>query len=60
MSTLFDLLKRGAIKPVIADALPLSAARSVHERIARQNVAGKIVLLPWAKATETAPLQAAS
>jgi hypothetical protein len=54
MSTLFDLLKQGAIKPVIADALPLSAARDVHERIAL------IVLLPWANADETAPLQAAS
>jgi hypothetical protein len=46
MSTLFDLLKQGAIKPVIADALPLSSARDVHERIALQNVAAKIALLP--------------
>ncbi|MEX0854117.1 MAG: medium chain dehydrogenase/reductase family protein [Bauldia sp.] len=48
MSELFELHKRGAIKPVIAEKLPLSAARAVHERIDAEQVGGKIVLLPWA------------
>ena len=47
MATLFDLLRDGAIRPVVTDRLPLSAAREVHERIDAGGLGGKIVLLPW-------------
>ncbi len=45
---LFELLRRGAIHPVVVDRLPLGAARAVHERIEVGGLGGKIVLLPWA------------
>jgi len=48
MVTLFDLLRAGAIHPVVIDRLPLSAARDVHKRIERGGLGGKIVLVPWA------------
>jgi len=48
MATLFDLLRDGAIHPVVVDRLPLAAARDVHTRIDAGGVGGKIVLLPWA------------
>jgi len=48
MATLFDLLRAGAIHPVVIDRLPLSAARDVHKRIERGGLGGKIVLVPWA------------
>jgi NADPH:quinone reductase-like Zn-dependent oxidoreductase len=47
MATLFDLLRDGAIRPIVIDRLPLSAAREVHERIDAGGLGGKIVLLPW-------------
>jgi NADPH:quinone reductase-like Zn-dependent oxidoreductase len=47
MTTLFDLLRDGAIHPVVVERLPLSAAREVHERIDAGGLGGKIVLLPW-------------
>jgi NADPH:quinone reductase-like Zn-dependent oxidoreductase len=47
MATLFNLLRDGAIHPVVIDRLPLSAAREVHERIDAGGLGGKIVLLPW-------------
>jgi NADPH:quinone reductase-like Zn-dependent oxidoreductase len=47
MAALFDLLREGAIHPVVVDRLPLAAAREVHRRIDAGGVGGKIVLLPW-------------
>jgi NADPH:quinone reductase-like Zn-dependent oxidoreductase len=47
MAALFDLLRDGAIHPVVVDRLPLAAAREVHGRIDAGGFGGKIVLLPW-------------
>ncbi|MBI4893607.1 MAG: zinc-binding dehydrogenase [Acidobacteria bacterium] len=44
--TLLDLLKRGKIKPLIAERLPLEEARRAHEMLGAGGVFGKIVLLP--------------
>jgi NADPH:quinone reductase-like Zn-dependent oxidoreductase len=43
---LLDLLQRGMIKPLIAQRLPLEAARRAHEMLGEGGVLGKIVLLP--------------
>ncbi|MBX9884528.1 MAG: zinc-binding dehydrogenase [Novosphingobium sp.] len=53
MATLFDWLRQGRIKPVVADRLPLSAAADVHRRIAKGGLGGKIVLQPWEGACAT-------
>ncbi len=47
MATLFQLLRAGAIQPVVIERLPLAAAREVHARIDRGGLGGKIVLMPW-------------
>lgn len=47
MATLFQLLRVGAIHPVVIERLPLAAAREVHTRIDRGGLGGKIVLLAW-------------
>jgi len=47
MTTLFAMLRDGAIHPVVTDRLPLVAAREVHARIDAGGLGGKIVLLPW-------------
>jgi NADPH:quinone reductase-like Zn-dependent oxidoreductase len=47
MTTLFQLLRAGAIQPVVIERLPLAAASEVHERIDKGGLGGKIVLLPW-------------
>ncbi len=47
MATLFQLLREGAIKPVVIERLPLAAASEIHARIDRGGLGGKIVLLPW-------------
>lgn len=47
MAALFELLREGAIHPVVVDREPLAAARNVHERIDAGGLGGKIVLLPW-------------
>jgi len=47
MATLFQLLRVGAIHPVVIERLPLADAREVHTRIDRGGLGGKIVLLPW-------------
>ena len=47
MAAVFELLRDGAIHPVVVERLPLSAAREVHERIDAGGLGGKIVLLPW-------------
>jgi NADPH:quinone reductase-like Zn-dependent oxidoreductase len=46
MAALFELLRSGAIHPVVVDRLPLSAARDVHRRIDAGGLGGKIVLMP--------------
>jgi NADPH:quinone reductase-like Zn-dependent oxidoreductase len=47
MATLFQLLRVGAIHPVVIERLPLAAASEVHARIDRGGLGGKIVLQPW-------------
>jgi NADPH:quinone reductase-like Zn-dependent oxidoreductase len=47
MATLFQLLRTGAIHPVVIERLPLAAASKVHARIDKGGLGGKIVLLPW-------------
>jgi NADPH:quinone reductase-like Zn-dependent oxidoreductase len=47
MAALFDLLREGAIHPIVVDRLPIAAAREVHSRIDAGGLGGKIVLLPW-------------
>jgi NADPH:quinone reductase-like Zn-dependent oxidoreductase len=47
MATLFQLLRVGAIHPVVIERLPLAAASEVHARIDKGGLGGKIVLLPW-------------
>jgi NADPH:quinone reductase-like Zn-dependent oxidoreductase len=47
MAALFQLLRAGAIHPVVIERLPLAAASEVHARIDRGGLGGKIVLLPW-------------
>ncbi len=47
MATLLELLRAGAIQPVVIERLPLAAAGDVHARIDRGGLGGKIVLLPW-------------
>ena len=49
MTTLFQLLRTGAIHPVVIEQLPLAAASEVHARIDRGGLGGKIVLVPWAE-----------
>jgi NADPH:quinone reductase len=44
--TLLDLLQQGKIKPLIAQRLPLEAARRAHEMLGEGGVFGKIVLMP--------------
>jgi NADPH:quinone reductase-like Zn-dependent oxidoreductase len=47
MATLFELLRVGAIRPVVIERLPLAAASEVHARIDKGGLGGKLVLLPW-------------
>jgi NADPH:quinone reductase-like Zn-dependent oxidoreductase len=47
MAALFQLLRSGAIHPVVIERPPLAAASEVHARIDRGGLGGKIVLLPW-------------
>lgn len=44
--TLFELLERKKIKPLIAQRLPLTQARHAHELLGKGGVIGKIVLAP--------------
>ncbi len=45
VTTLFDLLAGGKIKPIIAEKLPLKQAALAHARLSGSKVLGKIVLL---------------
>jgi NADPH:quinone reductase-like Zn-dependent oxidoreductase len=47
MATLFELLRDGAIHPVVIDRLPLAAVQEVHNRIDAGGLGGKIVLMLW-------------
>ncbi len=47
LRALFELLREGAIKPIVAGTYPLSAAQEVHRLIDAGDVVGKIVLLPF-------------
>src|SRR5580704_14235365 len=47
MTALFELLRNGAIDPVVIGREPLAAAKNVHARIDAGGLGGKIVLLPW-------------
>jgi NADPH:quinone reductase-like Zn-dependent oxidoreductase len=46
LSVLLDLLQQQRIKPIIAQRVPLAAARSAHELLEKGGVTGKIVLVP--------------
>ena len=53
MAALFELLREGAIHPVVVDRLPIAAAREVHSRIDAGGLGGKIVLrLDWCSVPE--------
>ncbi|WP_243383062.1 medium chain dehydrogenase/reductase family protein [Geothrix alkalitolerans] len=45
LTTLLDLLKQQRIKPLVAQRLPLSAAREAQELLGRGGVIGKVVLV---------------
>jgi len=51
LTTLLELLRQQKIKPLVAQRIPLSAARRAHELLGRGGITGKIVLLPDASAT---------
>ncbi len=53
MAALFDLLRDGAIHPVVIERVPLAAASQVHARIDSGGLGGKIVLQPWLGVEET-------
>jgi NADPH:quinone reductase-like Zn-dependent oxidoreductase len=42
---LIELLRRGAIHPIVAERLPLSEARRAHELLERTAATGKVVLV---------------
>jgi NADPH2:quinone reductase len=52
LTTLFGLLQLKKIKPLIAQRLPLTAARHAHELLGKGGVIGKIVLVPGASVVE--------
>jgi NADPH2:quinone reductase len=46
LTTLFDLLQKRQVRPLVAFRMPLSEARRAHELLSKGGVIGKIVLLP--------------
>ena len=46
MAALFELLRNGAIHPVVIGREPLAAVQNIHARIDTGGLGGKIVLLP--------------
>lgn len=48
LATLFGLLERQAIAPVVAGQLELAQAAEAHRRLERADVTGKLVLVPAA------------
>ena len=53
MAALFDLLREGAIHPVVVDRLPFAAAREVHDRIDAGGLGGKSCYYPGPSRNET-------
>ena len=53
LTTLFDLLQRQKIKPLIAQRFPLAEARLAHELLGKGGVTGKIVLVRKASSLES-------
>jgi NADPH:quinone reductase len=51
---LFDLLRQGRIKPLVAQRFPLAEARRAHELLGKGGVTGKIVLLAGGASVESA------
>jgi NADPH:quinone reductase-like Zn-dependent oxidoreductase len=47
MAALFELLRNGAIHPVVIGREPLAAVQNIHALIDAGGLGGKIVLLPW-------------
>jgi NADPH2:quinone reductase len=45
LSTLFNLLLKRKIEPIIAERIPLTEARRAHELLGKGSVRGKIVLI---------------
>ena len=45
LTLLFDMLKQGKIKPIVAAKIPLNRAAQAHELLAGGSVKGKIVLI---------------
>jgi NADPH2:quinone reductase len=45
LTTLFELLKQGKVKPLVAGRFPLTEARQAQELLGKGGVTGKIVLL---------------
>ncbi|MCH6559622.1 zinc-binding dehydrogenase, partial [candidate division KSB1 bacterium] len=43
-----ELIRKGKVKPMLDRTLPLSQVAEAHRLIASNQVAGNIVLLPWA------------
>jgi Zinc-binding dehydrogenase len=43
---LLELLRRGAIRPVVSERLPLTEVRRAHELLASSAATGKLVLVP--------------
>jgi NADPH:quinone reductase-like Zn-dependent oxidoreductase len=41
-----DLIKAGAVRPVLDQVIPLSEAARAHELLALGNVSGNLVLMP--------------
>ena len=44
-----ELIRKGTVKPMLDRTLPLSQTAEAHRLIATNEVAGNIVLLPWAE-----------
>jgi NADPH:quinone reductase len=42
-----EAVRRGDLRPIPYEALPLAEAAAAHRRIEAHSVAGKLVLLPW-------------
>jgi NADPH:quinone reductase len=55
---LFELLRQQKLKPLVAQRLPLTAARQAQELLAKGGVIGKIVLVPANRSLEAGPAQA--
>jgi len=46
LESIFELVAKGFIKPVLAGTLPLEDAEKAHERLRSRDVIGRLVLLP--------------